>query len=120
MIKLEDAYFGIMLPNFNKKGKLGPANLFNSMRVLWSVALWKTKPDVRENRDLIEWCFCDTRGRCEYDWVVSPWVGGGEDVEGQKVDVYHMYVEPSRKILAEIVNNISVSSCRKWLRDCKR
>lgn len=120
MIKLEDAYFGIMRPNFNKGSKLEPENLFGSTRVLWSVALWKTQPSLREGRDLISWCFNDTRGRCEYEWVVSPWVGRDEDAEGWKVDVYHMYVEPNKEILTDMVNNISVSSCRKWLRGRKR
>ena len=120
MIKLEDAYFGIMRPNFNHKGKLEPENLFGSMRVLHSVALWKTDPTIIKKHNLISWCFGDTRWRCEYEWLVFPWANASDDSEGWKVDVYSMYVEPNKQILEKIVDSISVSSCRKWLRDHKR
>ena len=123
MIKLEDAFFGVMRPNLNHKNKLEPENLFSSIRVLHSVALWKTDPRTHKNalsgepNDLLSWCFGDTRWRCEYEWVVSPWAGGSDDGEGTKVDVYSMYVEPNRQLLTEIVDSISVNSCREWLRE---
>ena len=118
MIKINDAYFGIVLPNINRGGELEPANLFNSKRVIWAIAIWKTKPEVRKDKDVISWCFSDTRGRAEYEWIVSPWPG--PEGSSWKVDVYHMYVEPNRDILTKIVNDISVNSCREWLREHRR
>ena len=119
MIKLEDAYFGIMVPSSNNKEEiLLPENLFNSSRVLRAVATWKTKSkEATDGHDQLAWCFGDTRGRCEYEWIVSSW----PKKEGKtKVDVYRMYVEPNRELLLGIVDNISVSSCKKWLREHKR
>lgn len=115
-----------MLPNFNKGGRLEPSNLFDSMRVLRSVALWKTDSRTHtgsltgEPRDILSWCFGDTRGRREHEWIVSPWAGGDDSDEGEKVDVYEMYVLPNRKILTKIVDEISVNSCRKWLKEHRR
>lgn len=118
MIKLEDAFFGVMIPDFNNSPTLHPENLFDSTRVRHSVALWKTKPEsITREHDPLMWCFGDTRWRCEYEWLVSSWPEGGET---QKVDVYEMYVEPNRKLLLEIVDNISTHSCQKWLREYRK
>ena len=118
MIKLEDAYFGIMLLNFNNGGTLESANLFNSMRVRYAIARWKTQPSLRKIvDDPLFFCFGSTWGRCEYEWIVSPWVGDGEP---DKVCVYDMYVKPNEKLLMSIVDDISVASCRRWIRSHKR
>ena len=115
MIKLEDAYFGVMKPN--GRGALEEDNLFGSMRVLRAVALYRARRERLEALDPLFWCFGDTSGRFQYEWLVSPW---SKDGEAMKVDVYKMHVEPNRDLLLGIVGNISVASCEKWLKEHKR
>lgn len=126
-IKLEDLYFGVVLYEFSWSGKdkrqLKTYNLFNSLRVLRSVARWavETNKDSKfaKEHDFLRWCFGDTRARCEWEWLVAPWggVSGDEKLKDvcKKVDVYTMYVEPNAKHLRELVDSVSVSSAKKFL-----
>lgn len=116
---LEKAYFGIVLHDFNS-GEFKETNLFNSIRVLRSIALLRTKKyfidKYKTVNEVIGFCFGDTRGRTEYEFIVSPWVGKGE---AEKVDTYRMYVLPNKKLLYDMVMNFSVASCRRVLKKYK-
>lgn len=126
-IKLEDLYFGVVLYDFSWSGKdkrqLKTYNLFNSLRVLRSVAMWvvETNKDSKfaKEHDFLSWCFGDVRARAEWEFIVCPWGGLKDDdkvVEvGEKVDTYRMYVEPNAKYLRELVDTVSVSSAKKFL-----
>lgn len=110
-LNLNDLYFGYKQFDPNT-GKLCTHNLFGSIRVLTSVALYRTKGDKLQLDDPFSFIFGDARSRCQYEFVISPWVGLGEE---QKVDIFSMYVEPNKKYLMSLVDQVSISSCRKFL-----
>lgn len=116
-IKLTDLYFGYknyaMSYTSGEERKVETYNLFGSTRVLRSVAMWVLMPEEEKKKhDLLSWCFIDVKGRAEYEFIMSPWVGGGEE---QKVDIYQMYVEPNAKLLMEMINNVSINSAKRYL-----
>lgn len=125
--KLEDLYFGIVLLDFNWLGRQGHQlktyNLFGSLRVLRSVAMWVVEtnkdPKFAKEHDFLSWCFMDVRARTEWEFVVCPWGGLKDDDKvaevGEKVDTYRMYVIPNAKYLRELVNSVSVSSAKRYL-----
>ena len=120
---LNDLYFGYVMYAPLSGEILAQRNLFGSTRVLWATAYYVVHKDkFKKGGELAEsdplvWCFGDTRGRCEYEWMVSPWVGDGK---AEKVDVYSMYVEPNRDLLLDMVDSVSVSSARRFLVEERR
>lgn len=121
-MKLTDAYFGITLlnPNSPKPPELQIMNLFQSLRVLRSVAVYKTRKeelekDLYKDRefDPLHFCFGDTQGRHEYEMLVK----GAFDKDWRLYDIYKMYIEPNRDYLLELVDKISVQSCEDWLKE---
>lgn len=125
--KLKDLYFGVVLYEFSWSGKdkrqLKTYNLFDSLRVLRSVAYWVVEshkyPKFAQTHDFLKWCFGDVRARAEWEFIVCPWGGLQEEDRvvdvGIKVDTYRMYVEPNAKHLRELVDSVSVSSAKKFL-----
>lgn len=117
---LDKAYFGIVLHDFNT-GEFKHANLFSSVRVLRSIAMIRTRKDLKDKLDdvdeTIRFCFGDTWGRVQYEFVVSPVVGPGEPT---KKDTFFMYVENNKKLLYDMVMNFSVASCRRVLKKYSR
>lgn len=118
---LEKAYFGVMRHDFNSD-KFVPHNLFGSVRVLWSIAKFRTdKWIVNEYKDKpledkIRFCFGDTWGRCEWEFGISSLF----NEEVNKTDVYTMYVLPNKKLLYNMVMNFSIASCKRVLKKYKR
>lgn len=115
-LNIDDLYFGYKQFDPNT-GELRTHNLFGSIRVLISVALYRTKGDKLQLDDPFSFIFCDTRGRCQYEFVISPWAGDGEE---QKVDIFSMYVDPNKKYLMSLVDQVSISSCKKFLAEERR
>ena len=117
---LEKAYFGIILHDFNTN-KFKEANLFGSIRVLRSVAMLRTQKYFKDKYktvdDVISFCFCDVRGRVEYEFGIVPVF---KEEEARKVDTYTMYVLPNKKLLYDMVMNFSVASCRRVWKKYKR
>lgn len=116
-ININDLYFGYKIYDFSyvseEERKISTHNLFDSSRVLWSVAMWVLmSEDEKKQHDALSWCFGDTRGRCEYEFVMAPWAGEGEE---RKVDIYQMYVEPNSELLLDIISRVTVSSAKKYL-----
>lgn len=115
MKKLEDLYFGVMVFDFNHQ-KMEKMNLFQSTRVLRSVAMYRAERDRLEIVDPLRWCFGDTYGRVQ--WEVG--IGYPFEVDVSKYEkksIYELYVEPNRDLLMDIVNSASVASCKKYLRE---
>lgn len=123
---LEKAYFGVVRFEPNS-GEFETFNLFDSIRVQTSVAAWRVmdeSPSGRKNKkwlldnnhDPLMYCFSDVRGRVEYEM----WCQGAFDETTHKTDVYQMFVEPNRELLMNMVENMSISSCRRVLRKYKR
>lgn len=108
-------------------------NLFNNTRVKRSVALFvtakKSKKKTKnqeyinercENLDnIISWCFVDYLCRAQYEFKVKDGkiVGGVFDnrVDGEKSDVYTMFVLPNAEKLLELIEQVTYSSARRWL-----
>lgn len=124
-IKLEDAYFGYVMPEMSYRSKnerkLATYNLFEGSRVRYSVARWVTMDEKeRKRHNFLSFCFFDVCGRVEYEWIISPWPydeGALVKDEGKKIDVYEAYVKPNEKLLRQIVDSISVSSATRYLRE---
>lgn len=119
-MKIDDAYFGVCNLDFN--GEISTWNLFDNLRVKWSVAKYVSMtPEERKllSSEPYRFCFGDVWGRCEYEWIVNRWPYSEEDkvTDGKKVDVFQMYVEPNKDYLMEIVNKISVTSAKNYLRE---
>lgn len=123
-IPLKDLYFGIVVPksSYTKKedrNMLEQSNLFCSSRVKWAVAKWVLMPEEeRKTHNFLTWCFFDTCGRAEYEFIVCPWPYTEDDTiknTGLKVDTWTLYVEPNAKLLKELVDRVSQSSARAYL-----
>lgn len=120
-IDINDLYFGVVVEDFNSRNKddfLMTMNLFNSSRVKLSVAHWVTSDDeFKKEHNFISWCFCDVRGRCEYEFIVTPFP---PTENAMKVDTFRMYVEPNAKLLKQMVDSVSVASAKRYLTEYRR
>lgn len=121
-ISIDSLYFGYrnyaMSYTRGEERKIETRNLFGSTRVLRSVAIWVLMPEKEKKEyDALSWCFGDVKGRAEYEFMMSPWVGGGEE---QKVDIYKMYVEPNRELLLDLISRVTPNSAREYLREEKK
>ena len=122
---IKDLKFGIkMLERSYTKGEkreFKTYNLFDSSRVMKSVAVFVTmSPEDRKERvsDPLHFCFGDTQGRCEYEFMVCPWPFDDDDLVGevgQKIDIYEMFVKPNEKLLMDMVNSVTVQSAKRYL-----
>lgn len=121
-IDIKDLYFGCMNYDFNRK-EIVQYNLFGSMRVLRSIAIYRTRKDELENDDWyrdgfdpLRFCFGDLDGHVEYEMQV----GGAFEDETKKMSLWDMYVVPNADLLLSMVNNVSIESCERWLEENKR
>lgn len=128
---INDLYFGVMVSklswnSYEERCELEKINLFQSSRVMRSVAMYVTMSEEERQdaiRDPLQWCFGDTRWRTEYEFIVCPWPYKDDDTidkVGKKMDTYSMYVEPNRDYLMSLVNSVSVASAKRWLKEHKR
>ena len=123
-MKIEDLYFGILLPDFNHRD-LQPANLFASTRIRWSIARYiegindKKHPlgdMMGSDFDPLHFCFGDTQHRTEYEVLTKFWPPSDDDPL-VKIDVYTAYVEPNRDYLMNLVNQISLEEAKRYLKE---
>lgn len=137
MKQLKDLYFGVARWDWASK-EYRPMNLFCSTRVLDSVALYKTgkydeyvayekKADKEMGRESFyknelerwaSWCFGDTRGRVQWEFGFGdPFRNDDGTWDGEKLDVYTVFVLPNAALLKQMVDEVSVASCKRWLRE---
>ena len=123
-ISIESLYFGIKLyPMSYTKGQrqeLKTYNLFDFSRVKYAVAAWVIMPEEEKARkknlhDQLMWCFSSVWSRTEYEFIVSPWPGNEND-SSIKIDTFAMYVEPNGELLMDLVNRVSASSAKAYIR----
>lgn len=128
-INLEKLYFGVVLyPMSWTSGvqrKVRVYNLFDSFRVRHSVATYVLMNEDRKKqiKDPLSFCFSDTRGRTEWEFMVAPWpYKEGDKVAevGEKVDIYQMYVEPNRELLLDLVHRVTKSSAQKVISEHRK
>ena len=112
-INFNDLYYGICNMDDNT-GKMKSYNVFDIYRVKRAVADWVLMNDERkaEIEDPIRYCFCDVWSRCESEWTVTPLIP--KENQGEKVDVYSMYIEPNRALLMDMLDRVSLKSAREW------
>ena len=120
-IPLKKANFPVKKFNINTN-TLEDYNLFQSHRVLRSIAIWKTRPNVRSffmTHDPLRYWFGDTWGRIEWEWDQAPDGTAYPPLTTKypKVCTYDECVVPYRKILTDLVDSISVNSCRQFLKE---
>lgn len=125
-MKLDDLYFGVVInpmsyTSFKDRNGLVEYNLFDSSRVKWSVATYvkMTAKQKAEINDPLAFCFGDTWGRTEWEFIVCPWPYRDEDtidLVGKKVDVYTMYVKPNAELLMNLVNRVTKTSAKEYLK----
>ena len=127
-LNINKLYFGVKLfpmsyASRDELDNLKTYNLFGFGRVKWSVARWVTMTDKERKSlmsDPLRFCFGDVWGRTEYEFIACPWPYTDEMTisnSGIKVDTYQLYVEPNKDYLMSLVNRVSVTSARAYLRD---
>lgn len=126
-IKIDDLFFGVVMYQMGytseEKQQLETYNLFDFGRVKHSVAIYVTMPPERKKKieNPLSFCFGDTWGRCQFEFVACPWGELDEDAKvaevGTKVDIYRMYVKPNAELLMDLVSRVSLHSARTYLRE---
>lgn len=127
MKKLKDLYYGIYIwDEDNQDRKL--INVFSIIPVRDSVALYKVgrlnKVFNPTSGNTLEqwtrWCFESLHWRAQ--WEVgfgAPFLRNGK-WSGHKTDVYTLYIEPNAALLKQMVDEVSVNSCKQWIKEHKR
>lgn len=121
-MKITDLYFGAKRMDFNTD-KLVTFNIFNHTGVLESVARYVTKKDTdayyknKTDDEILFILFCDYWSRCEYEFLVTPWASADDNKKEVKVDVFEMFIKPNKRVLLDMVNQVTVNSARTWLRE---
>lgn len=125
---INDLYFGVKLYPLSfvsgRKKELQTYNLFDFASVKWSVASYVAKEKKETVSDPVLYCFGDVWSRTEFEFMVCPWGGLREEDKvvdkGTKMDVYAMFVEPNAELLMKMVNNVSVSSAKAYLKEWRK
>lgn len=118
-LDIEKLYFGVKIIDLNT-GEIRTINLFGIGRVAESVAVYVKRRNTKAWKEQVEnehfdplfFCFGDVWSRVEYEMIVTDMFGKTEE----KVDVYRMYVEPNRDLLLDMINRVTVSSARRYLK----
>lgn len=129
-MNLDDLYFGVVLMPLSysseeERTKLKTYNLFDFSKIKFSVALYVTMTE-EQRKELVSplhFCFGDVWARAEFEFVMCPWpYGDGEGVadNGQKVDLYRMYVEPNAELLMDLVNRVTKTSAKKYVSEWRK
>lgn len=111
---LSEAQFNVMV---ERNGQLKFINVFKHPNVAWWVAKWRTSKAFRDSyrqHDPFFCCFCDFWSRAEFELVVQGFLSNDE---GHKMDVYEMFLKPNKIAIWQIIESISVNSCREYLRE---
>ena len=129
-MNINDLYFGVVLMPLSyssreQRTELKTYNLFDFSRVKFSVARWVTmSPEEKAAiANPLLFLFGDVWGRTEYEFIVCPWpYGDGEGVadNGQKVDTFIMYVEPNGELLMDLVNRVTKTSAKEYIREWRK
>lgn len=113
-MNLKELYFGCVIYDFNS-GEIKPFNLFNSLRVLRSIAIYKTRKGIKIDNPL-RFCFFDLFGRVEYEFEI----GGPFSNKTRKISLWDLYVVPNKELLMKMVNEVNEDSCKKFLKEYSR
>lgn len=115
--RIQDLYFGVMLPVWNGKPVLEPGNLFDCTCIRYWAAKYRLRHEYGESRlttNPVSYIFGDIWGRAEYGWIVADLT---ESTSDMKVGLYEVYVEPNKELLLNMINECSENSAREYIRE---
>lgn len=118
MKRIQDLYFGVLVPAFNKKVSPVPVNLFDIAHIRYYAAKWRVAMVKGEDiqGDPAIYVFGDVWSRAEYEFLMRP-LGSDEDT---KIDLYQLYVVPQREHLFSMIEDCSVTSARTYIREYRK
>lgn len=123
-LPLEKAKFCVPKWDFNRH-TVEPFNIFEDIRILLSVASFKTGlfdllyPSEEERKEhWLRWCFGDTWGRVQYNLLISDPVPAEGD-KPEEVHIFDCFIKPNEELLFALVESISTKSCEQWLEQHK-
>lgn len=106
--QIGDLEFNVTIPT--DRGEFRTFNIFKHPEAQRAICIYKLCPE-RIRHNLCLFIFGDFWSRVEYEMLISPLFG---DERWLKVDVYSLYIEPNFPLLKEMIDKVSVSSCKEW------
>lgn len=127
---IEDLEYNVCRWN---RGKIETFNVFQHSGVLLSAAKyrlgefdryrqeWRGDEDIDYWHDLAMWLFGDLWSRYEYEFGFGdPFKKEDGSWEGEKTDIFTVFCEPNIKLLKAMIDEVSIGSCREYLREERR
>lgn len=117
-MKIQELYFGVILPSTNQGASSLPVNLFDLGYIRYYAAKYLIEKK-KENciiKNPVFYIFNDVWCRSEYEFVVRA-LGGVQEI---KIDLFSLYVIPNRKRLFEMIEECSLNSARQYIRECRK
>lgn len=116
--KLKSLEFNVRQWDINK-GEFQTVNIFNSTMVLWSVAEWvcMSKKERTKIKDPLFFCFSSFWCRVQWEFGVCEPFCKDLNTGVKKVDTYSFYIQPNEKLLMGMIESVSKSSARKYLKE---
>lgn len=96
-------------------------NIFDSIRVKRSVALWVANfvpHDQTPETAFMQWCFGDLRGRNEYEIGMCPnnLIGSENATDvSVRISIYDAFLANNEPVLRALVDSVDVASAERWL-----
>ena len=121
MTKVDDLYFGIKYWDFNDKC-LKDANLFDCCHIREMAARYiinkaRGQLDDYAKDEPLMYIFGDVWSRCEWEFAIRGIVD--DDNDSKKVDVFSLYVKPNKRLLLDMINDVSLNNALMWRRKNK-
>ena len=127
-LNINNLYFGVKLfpMSYSSKielNRLETYNLFEFGSVKRMVAKYATMTNDEKKilvSDPLRFCFGDVWDRTEFQFIVYPLFSTDKMINtdnGVKVDTWSLYVEPNADYLMSLVNSVSPTSAKAYLRD---
>lgn len=127
MKKLKDLEYNVCRWNH---GKIETFNVFQHSGVLLSAAKyrlgefdkfqkeWHKGEDRDYWHDLAMWLFGDLWSRYEYEFGFGDAFKKDDGSwEGEKTDIYTVFCEPNIKLLKSMIDEVSLTSCKEYVRE---
>lgn len=129
--KLTDLEFYVPVWTFNNKREY--RNIFHSYDVLRSVALYRKgeydkfqklqegEPKGLFRTPLEQWafyCFGSMWSRVQWEFCFGdPFEKQDGTWDGEKTDAFTVFILPNAKLLKQMIDEVSLNSCKEWLRE---
>lgn len=122
-MKITELEFYVMTyPRAWQRGQrleLVPYNIFQSTRVMRSVAMWIVGKAL-EGHNFLRWCFGDLDGQTEWEILVSSWPSVEGQADARKFSIFDLYIRPNEKLLKGMIDEVDAKSAEAWLKQNKK